>query len=198
MGKTFLRLVQVLAVIVLAALALSTDVGAAQGDSEAKAHLTDANGNAVGDVAIIAVRDKLFVTAHLTLVGQAAGFHGFHIHAVGVCDPNAVDPMGARAPFTTAGPHLGTAAGQVHANHDGDLSSLLVNRDGEATLVVETDRAMLDEIFDADGSAIIVHAGPDNFANIPPRYSSAGVPGPDAATLATGDSGGRVACGVLK
>jgi len=35
------------------------------------------------------------------------------------------------------------------------------------------------------GTALIVHAGPDNFANIPSRYA----PAPDATTLATGDAG---------
>ena len=53
---------------------------------------------------------------------------------------------------------------------------------------------------DADGSAIMVHALPDNLANIPTRYQSAteGVLGPDSATLATGDAGGRVAGGVVQ
>jgi len=199
MRKLYVRLAQVFAVLVLATLAVTTDVGTAQGDAEASAKLKDANGQDAGTVEIVAVREKLFVIARITLAGQtASSFHGFHIHAVGVCDPDAVDATGARAPFSTAGPHLGTAAGQTHANHDGDLPSLLVNGDGTATLVAQTDRAMLDEILDADGSAIIVHAGPDNFANIPARYSAAGVPGPDAATLATGDSGGRVACGVVQ
>jgi Cu-Zn family superoxide dismutase len=51
------------------------------------------------------------------------------------------------------------------------------------------------DLFDLDGSAIIVHANPDNYANIPKdRYD----PDPDATTLATGDAGGRVACGVIK
>jgi superoxide dismutase, Cu-Zn family len=49
--------------------------------------------------------------------------------------------------------------------------------------------------FGRHGSAIIVHAGPDNYANVPKdRYD----PDPDATTLATGDSDGRVACGVVE
>ena len=49
-----------------------------------------------------------------------------------------------------------------------------------------------------DGSAIIIHEGRDNYANIPDRYTVASVPGPDMMTKNTGDSGKRVACGVVK
>jgi superoxide dismutase, Cu-Zn family len=47
---------------------------------------------------------------------------------------------------------------------------------------------------DDEGTAVMVHAGPDNFANIPERYAPNG---PDADTLKTGDSGDRIACGVV-
>jgi superoxide dismutase, Cu-Zn family len=62
-------------------------------------------------------------------------------------------------------------------------------------------------LFDLDGSALIIHAGPDNFGNVPTRYvqaatlipdgTVAGVPGPDTTTLSNGDSGPRFACAVL-
>ncbi len=71
---------------------------------------------------------------------------------------------------------------------------LLVGGDGTAQASFTTDRVTLADVFDSNGSAIIIHAGPDNYANIPTRYAPAG---PDATTLATGDSGGRVACGVV-
>ena len=46
--------------------------------------------------------------------------------------------------------------------------------------------------------ALIIHADADNFGNIPGRYSrEGGATGPDDTTLATGDAGGRVACGVI-
>jgi Cu-Zn family superoxide dismutase len=44
---------------------------------------------------------------------------------------------------------------------------------------------------------LILHALADNCANIPDRYQTGGVPGPDATTLATGDAGGRLACGLI-
>jgi len=48
------------------------------------------------------------------------------------------------------------------------------------------------------GTALMIHANSDNFANIPSRYAqSDGTTGPDADTMATGDAGKRVACGVI-
>jgi Cu-Zn family superoxide dismutase len=149
----------------------------------------------IGTIVIQATRDgKLIIAGRVT--GLTPGFHGFHIHAVGLCNPAATDPTGAPVPFFTAGGHL-NPGGAGHGNHAGDLPVLLVARDGTARAVTETTSVTVAQILDADGSAFIVHAGPDNLANIPARYSAAGVPGPDAATLGTGDSGGRVACGVI-
>ena len=122
------------------------------------------------------------------------------MHAVGICDPTTTDPTtGNPAPFLSAGGHFNPAAG-AHGSHAGDLPPLLVVRAGRATAGTETDRFTVADLFDADGSAIIVHAGPDNLAHVPGRYTSSttGQPGPDAATLATGDAGGRFGCGVIR
>ncbi len=123
----------------------------------------------------------------------APGFHGFHVHAVGVCDPDA--PGG---PFTSAGGHYNPGA-RTHGDHAGDLPSLLVMNDGRGYSRFLTDRFTTAELMDADGSAVIVHSGRDNFANIPTRYHShtENTFGPDSATLATGDAGSRAACGVV-
>ncbi|HUQ62306.1 MAG TPA: superoxide dismutase family protein [Acidimicrobiales bacterium] len=178
------------------AVAALTIVGA-EGGTAATAVLRDGTGKNSGVVRLASVKDGAQVVAQVTLPASAAGFHGFHIHAKGVCDPASVDPAsGQVVPFFSAGGHLGGGAGgQSHAGHDGDMPSLLVNKDGTATATFRTDRATLAKILDADGSAVVVHAGPDNFANIPTRYSAGG---PDAATLNTGDSGARTLCGVLK
>ncbi len=70
-----------------------------------------------------------------------------------------------------------------------------MSADGTATARSVTDR--LDPTKLA-GRAVILHAGPDNFANIPAdRYSAGGVPGPDSMTTSTGDAGKRLACGVI-
>ncbi|MDP8929154.1 MAG: superoxide dismutase family protein [Actinomycetota bacterium] len=121
------------------------------------------------------------------------GFHGFHVHAVGKCDPSTATP------FTSAGGHF-NPRGVGHGEHAGDLVPLLINSDGTGRLRFSTDRFTIAELLDDDGSALIVHAGRDNLANIPTRYHSHGadVTGPDPETLATGDAGGRVACGVIQ
>lgn len=151
-----------------------------------KVDLHDAAGADVGFVKLTKQGDKVIVRGEVT--GFTPGFHGFHVHAVGQCV----------APFTTAGGHY-NPAGVGHGSHAGDMPSLLVLHDGTAETQFSTDNYSIDELFDADGSAIIIHAAPDNFANIPTRYQSTteGVFGPDSATLATGDAGARVACGVV-
>jgi Cu-Zn family superoxide dismutase len=184
-----------LALLAAAVATLPSSATAVDDSGGARASVRDVNGVFLGTVTLDPSGSKLFLTGRLS--GLAPGFHGFHIHAVGICDPRAVDPAtGAVVPFFTAGGHL-NPGGTTHGNHAGDLPSLKVSADGRATAVTETSTVTLAQIFDADRAAVVVHAGPDNFANIPTRYSAAGVPGPDAATLATGDSGGRTACGVL-
>jgi len=178
------RTILILALLGLGALAVVPASAAASDGKTARATVRDANGAVLGSVTIQQADGKLVVVGILS--GLTAGFHGFHIHTTGLCE----------APFTTAGGHL-NPGGTTHGQHAGDLPSLKVSADGRALAIFDTDSVTLAQIFDADGAAIIIHAAPDNFANIPTRYEAAGVPGPDAATLATGDSGARVACGVL-
>jgi len=149
----------------------------------------DASGNVLGSVRISSHGDGVKVKAQLS--GLTPGFHGFHVHAVGVCDPSTG--------FTSAGGHYDPEATGMHGEHAGDMPSLLVADDGSADLGFTTDRLSLDSLRDADGSAVIVHASPDNFANIPDRYHShtEDVFGPDGPTRATGDAGSRAGCGVL-
>lgn len=155
--------------------------------------LYDAEGDRIGHAKLKPAGDgQTRVQAKIT--EAAPGFHGFHVHAIGVCDPDA--PTG---PFTTAGGHF-ALAGQTHGAHAGDLPSLLVMEDGSARLEFVTDGFEVKDLRDDDGSAVMVHAARDNFANIPTRYVSttSGQPGPDEATLATGDAGSRYSCGVIE
>ncbi|HZC10894.1 MAG TPA: superoxide dismutase family protein [Mycobacterium sp.] len=143
-----------------------------------------------------------YVKITLETTGQGAltpGFHGVHIHSVGKCEANSVAPTGgAPGDFLSAGGHY-QAPGHSGEPMSGDLTSLEVRKDGGALLVTTTDAFTKDELLAGAGTAIMIHAGADNFGNIPSdRYTQAnGAPGPDQATMSTGDAGKRVACGVI-
>ena len=140
------------------------------------------------------------VTIETTANGVLApGFHGLHIHKVGKCEPNSVGPTGgAPGDFLSAGGHF-QKPGHSTEPASGDLTSLQVRRDGSASLMTTTDAFAMDDLLSGQKTAIIIHAGADNFGNIPPeRYNQTnGTPGPDETTISTGDAGKRVACGVI-
>lgn len=142
------------------------------------------------------------VTVATTAPGKLSpGYHGLHIHDVGKCEVNSVAPTGGTpGDFLSAGGHLDAGGKDGHPNHSGDLSSLQVRGDGSAMLVTTTNDFDRPDLLDGDGTAFIIHENPDNFSNIPPdRYQQAnGAPPPDETTLATGDGGKRVACGVIR
>lgn len=179
--------------LVASAVLLPAEGRSNKGGRAVNVTLYDAEGDRVGSAKLKPAGDgETRVQARIT--EATSEFHGFHVHTTGECDPNAPD-----GPFTTAGGHF-AHAGQSHGAHAGDLPSLLVTEDGTARLEFVTDRFEVKDLHDDDGSAVMVHAGRDNFANIPTRYVSttSGQPGPDEATLATGDAGSRYACGVIK
>jgi superoxide dismutase, Cu-Zn family len=140
------------------------------------------------------------VTVEATTPGKLTpGFHGLHLHSVGKCEANSVAPTGgAPGDFLSAGGHFQKAG---HSGHpaSGDLTSLQVRADGTAKLVTTTDAFTAEDLLGGAKTAIMIHEKPDNFANIPPeRYQQVnGNPPPDETTLATGDAGKRVACGVI-
>jgi Cu-Zn family superoxide dismutase len=174
--------------------------GGTWGGTDAVARLKDAEGNFVGVVRFESEGDEVEVEADVKNVEPAGEFHGFHVHQTGKCDPDAVDPAtGNTVPFFSAGGHF-NPGGEVHGEHAGDFPVLLVQSDGHAEEEFDTDRFRLRQLFDQDGSAVIVHAGRDNYANIPERYHShtEDVFGPDSMSRATGDAGARFACGVVR
>ena len=166
--------------------------GSATGDAEElTARLVDAGGAEVGTVTLSEHEEGTQLSVEVT--GLPPGFHGFHVHAVGVCEPDSVSPTdpSMTGDFLSAGGHLG--AGEAdHGQHAGDLPVLYVDQSGSGALQTVTDGFTLAEFTEDDGSAVMVHAGPDNYANVPERYAPGG---PDEMTRATGDAGGRIACG---
>jgi Cu-Zn family superoxide dismutase len=139
--------------------------------------------------------DRIDVDIVATDAPNLGAFHGLHVHSTGDCNPA---PSGAtQVPFGSAGGHLGHNAQlpgtTPHGTHLGDLPSVLLTPKGQAYAEFETARFDVGTLLDADGAAVVLHAGPDNFGNIPTVYGL-----PNAATLGTGDAGGRYACGVIE
>jgi len=172
-------------VIIAAALALGSAALVAQAGAT-RAH-ADIKGEGITGRAEFVERDNgtgKVVEITLTVSGLKPGRHGVHLHAVGKCTPD----------FTAAGGHFDPGpAGNMdpdanHPFHMGDIPNLEVGADGKGTLKAVTTRVTLSDgplsLFDADGSAIIVHGNPDQMIT---GEAKSGVSG-----------GPRVACGVIE
>ena len=206
----------VLAIFTLVAIAALAVVGlpARGAETIGTANLALADGTRAGTVTFTnepdATQTRVKVVLALPPVSASLAaaavatrqFHGFHIHA----NDNAVNGIDCIADvrlasntwFVSADGHLRRDASEVHGNHSGDLPSIYVNRDGKASLEFTIDRVTTGELF---GRAVMLHAGADNFANIPvgeavaqykPNASDA-----TTATANTGNAGDRVACGAI-
>jgi Cu-Zn family superoxide dismutase len=132
------------------------------------------------------------VSGHLTLsptyggirmLGQfrnlaAGSVHGFHLHEIGDC--SAPDASSAGAHFNPAGTRHGNPDEGMH--HAGDLSNLRADANGEIAVDVLARNLEIGTGHSADiaGRAIVLHAGPDDYTSQP-----------------AGDSGDRIACGVI-
>ncbi|WP_267383160.1 superoxide dismutase family protein [Sphingomonas sp. GC_Shp_2] len=147
----------------------------AQGGATATAMLMTATGVPAGRATATEVAGGLRFTIDAT--GLPPGTHGAHIHTTGLCDAPA---------FATAGGHW-NPTGMKHGSmnpqgpHEGDLPNLIVGTDGRGTVGAVVPGATMAGLLDADGAAIVVHAGPD-----------------DLMTDPSGNSGGRIACGVFR
>jgi Cu-Zn family superoxide dismutase len=178
----------------------SPSATAATSGEKLTAQLKLADGTTVATADIEFAGGFATVTVETTAPGELTpGFHGLHIHSVGKCEASSVAPTGgAPGDFNSAGAHFQKAGHTAHPA-SGDLTSLQVRADGTAKLVTTTDAFTAEDLLAGAKTAIIIHEKADNFANIPPeRYQQVnGNPPPDEITMATGDAGKRVACGVI-
>lgn len=179
------------AALALAACATDRDTAGAAADADGgaivstigppvlNADLRDREGRSRARATVEQSGDSLRVRIEAT--GMGPGTYGAHLHTVGRCDPPA---------FTTAGPHWNPSA-QMHGKdnpkgmHKGDLPNLMVGADGRGSFEYTIPNAGLsgmlpNRIIDADGATVVIHAKPDDYRTDP-----------------SGNSGARIACGVL-
>ncbi len=161
---------------------------------ELTATLVDPDGRDVGTATFSETEGAVQVSVQVN--GLPPGFHGFHLHAVGVCEPDSPNPAdpSMTGDFLSAGGHIG-AGESDHGDHVGDLPTLYVGESGDGSLTAVTDALTLTDLTDDDSSAVMVHADRDNYAHVPERYAPGG---PDPMTRNTGDAGGRIACGAVE
>jgi superoxide dismutase, Cu-Zn family len=145
--------------------------------------LTDIGGSPRG-TAVLWQDMEGTVNIELRAVSLPPGTKGIHFHAVGRCDNEG------QGQFATAGPHFNPentrhGLSSVDGPHAGDLPNILVRPDGTVNVNLTTDRVTLTEgprsLLDEDGSALIIHAQAD-----------------DQLTDPSGNSGARIACGVVR
>lgn len=166
------------AALITAAVVLSI-LGFGQADAQmARAELYNAQGEKVGIATLMERSDGVAITLQVSKLPP--GTHGFHIHAVGKCEP---------PDFTSAGGHF-NPHGKKHGlknpegAHAGDLRNLEVRLDGTATTIRLALLVTLGpgphSLFHPDGTALVIHASPDDYTTDP-----------------TGNAGARIACGII-
>jgi Cu-Zn family superoxide dismutase len=171
----------------------------------AAATLRLADGRSIGQVVFFDAGKETLVRADLDLPAGSAktrAFHGFHIHANddstngNACKARATDSP--KTWFASADGHYSQAK-HAHAEHDGDLTSLYVTASGKGSVEFRTDRFSVSELA---GRAIIIHAGADNFGNVPAGSSAQeytpNSPAAQDVTRRTGNAGDRIACGIIE
>jgi Cu-Zn family superoxide dismutase len=164
------------AVLLLAGCASMSSTS--ESSTTATADLRNVSGQAVGTALFTQVGDVVRIVVEAE--GLPPGPKGVHIHEVGTCEGPT---------FSSAGGHF-NPAGKQHGSlnpqgpHAGDLSNITIGADGKGRMETTTSfitlRAGPTSVFDANGSALVIHAAPDDFRTDP-----------------TGNSGARIACGVI-
>ena len=153
---------------------------AADSPANARIELKNPAGASVGSALVTEAPNGVLL--HIEAKGLPPGWHGLHFHETGDC---------SKADFTSAGGHVHAMATKTHglmnpdANEAGDLPNLYVSPDGTATVDLFSTYVSLrgsgrPALMDKDGSALVIHANPDDYKTQP-----------------IGGAGARLACGVI-
>jgi Cu-Zn family superoxide dismutase len=160
-----------------ALLAGCATMTAPAGPDSAAASLAEPAGRLVGRATV--TQESGGARVLVEVEGMAAGTYGAHIHRTGRCEGPAFDSAGAH--WNPTGQQHGFR--NPSGRHRGDLPNLVVGANGRGRLAFTIRAAQLrgaDGMLDADGAAVLIHAQPDDYRTDP-----------------SGNSGARIACGVL-
>jgi Cu-Zn family superoxide dismutase len=158
-------------------LASCTSMGQIPTARVASATLRQANGAPAGTALLTRAGDTM--TLSVALAGLPAGTHGMHLHMTGRCD--APDFVSAGGHLNPGGHQHGTA--NPAGSHLGDLPNITITSAGAGAASAQLSGSSADlkaALFDVDGTAIVIHASADDYRTDP-----------------SGNSGSRIACGVL-
>ena len=136
----------------------------------------DPDGQTIGSVTLTQLESGVLVDA--SAAGLPPGEHGFHFHETGDCDP--------QTGFQSAGDHYAPGEHQhgldvARGPHAGDMPNQFVDAKGQMRVNLLNTRVSLEDghapLLDGDGSALVIHAGADDYRSQP-----------------SGDAGDRIAC----
>jgi Cu-Zn family superoxide dismutase len=179
-GGITVRTRNILALAGLLAFSVSAQIANAASAS-AHANIVNAQGTQIGTAKLTAAGNSVKVSVKVSQL--TPGEHGIHVHTVGKCEGPA---------FTTAGGHFNPTSSHhgIHNTnsphpHVGDLPNLVVGKNGKASTSFTIEGATLGDgassLVHEGGTALVIHAKADDLMSDP-----------------SGNSGDRIACGVIE